>query len=254
MASAEPLTACTDPNLVPSRLDEEPAHDFSVVVVSGGWPEDLERLAASLARGCAGQDYELVVVANAAPALAEAAAHLAAEGAVPVRGLRFTQHVGYAAAANAGIAQALGRTVVLALTSVEATGDFLEPLAGELAASAVGVAGPWGLTTRDLRTFEEQTSGPVHAMQGYCMAFRRADLARVGLLDPGYKFYRNADIDWSLRWLDHGFEIRALDLPLLRHVHREWEELEPAQREKKSRDNFARLLRRWRDRTDLVGP
>src|SRR5205823_2501462 len=201
----------------PSRLDEEPAHDFSVVVVSGGWPEDLERLAASLARGCAGQDYELVVVANAAPALAEAAAHLAAEGAVPVRGLRFTQHVGYAA-------------------------------------SAVGVAGPWGLTTRDLRTFEEQTSGPVHAMQGYCMAFRRADLARVGLLDPGYKFYRNADIDWSLRWLDHGFEIRALDLPLLRHVHREWEELEPAQREKKSRDNFARLLRRWRDRTDLVGP
>ncbi|HEY8201737.1 MAG TPA: glycosyltransferase, partial [Actinomycetota bacterium] len=194
MAAAEPLTACTDPNRVPSRLDEETVHDFSVVVSSGGWPDDLERLAASLARGCGGQDYELVVVANAAPALAETAARLAAEGAWPVRGLRFTQRVGYAAAANAGIGQTLGRTVVLALTSVEATGDFLEPLAGELAAPAVGVAGPWGLTTRDLRTFEEQTSGKVHAMQGYCMAFRRADLATVGLLDPAYKFYRNADI------------------------------------------------------------
>lgn len=240
------LQTCTDPNLVPSRLDEEPFHDFSVVVVSGGWPQDLERLAASLARECAGSDHELVVVANAAPDLAEAASRTGA------RGLRFTQRVGWSAAANAGIAQSLGRTVVLALTSVEATGDFLQPLAGALADPGLGLAGPWGLTTGDLRTFEEETAGPVHAMQGYCMAFRRADLATVGLLDPAYKFYRNADIDWSLHWLDHGFGIRALGLPLRRHAHREWEELDPAQREKKSRDNFARLLRRWRDRTDLL--
>jgi GT2 family glycosyltransferase len=243
---APALEACTDPNRIPSRLDEAPACDVSVVVATGGWPEDLERLAASLARECGGTDHELVVVANASPEVAEAADRLGA------RGVQFTQRVGWAAAANAGISQSLGRTVVLALTCVEAAGDFLQPLGAALADPAVGLAGPWGLTTRDLRTFEEQTTGAVHAMQGYCMAFRRADLRTVGLLDPAYKFYRNADIDWSLRWLDRGFGVRALGVPLRRHAHREWEELDPAQREKKSRDNFARLLRRWRDRTDLV--
>ena len=240
------LEACTDPNRISSRLGEEPVRDVSVVAVSGGWPRDLERLAASLTRECRKTDHELVVVANASSEVAEAAAELGA------RGLSFTQRVGWAAAANAGIGQSLGRTVVLALTCVEATGDFLQPLGHALEDPAVGLAGPWGLTTQDLRTFEEQTTGAAHAMQGYCMAFRRADLAAVGLLDPAYKFYRNADIDWSLHWLDRGFGIRALYVPLRRHAHREWEELDPAQREKKSRDNFARLLRRWRERTDLL--
>jgi GT2 family glycosyltransferase len=245
------VIAASDPNLVPPRLAEEPERAFSVVVVSAGWPEDLERLAASLDRDCAATDHELVVVANHAPALAATADRLAAEGA-PVRGVHFMQHVGFSAAANAGVGQSLGSTVVLALTSVEATGDFLTPLAEALADPAVGLAGPWGLTTTDLRTFEEATEGPVQAMQAYCMAFRRSDAVTVGLFDTGFKFYRNADIDWSLRWLDNGFTIRALDLPLRRHAHREWEDLDEAQREKKSRDNFARLLRHWHDRSDLV--
>jgi GT2 family glycosyltransferase len=249
MPALEPFA---DPHRVPSRLGEPPSRAFSVVVVSAGWPADLERLAASLARYCDGTDYELVVVANASPALA-AAAQALAEGGAPVRGLAFTQHVGWAAAANAGITQSAGRIVVLALTSVEASGDFLTPLAGALADEAVGLAGPWGLRTADLRTFEECTAGTAHAVQGYCMAFRRADVGRVGLIDPGYKFYRNADIDWSFQWLDHGFSLRTLNLSLWRHEHREWEELEAAQRERKSRDNFARFLRRWRDRQDLAG-
>jgi GT2 family glycosyltransferase len=245
------LSPFADPNLVPSRLEEEPTRAFSIVVVSAGWPEDLDRLVASLARHCSDIDHELVVVSNAAPALAATAEGLAEAGA-PLRGLNFTQRVGYAAAANAGITQSAGRTVLLGLTSIEANGDFLSPLARSLDDPAVGLAGPWGLRTTDLRSFEECTEGEAHAIQGYCMGFRRSALGAVGLLDTGYKFYRNADIDWSFQWLDHGFTVRTLNLPLWRHAHREWEDLEASQREKKSRDNFARFLRRWRDRQDLV--
>jgi len=39
---------------------------------------------------------------------------------------------------------------------------------------------------------------------------------------------------------------------LERHAHREWEALGDHERERKSRDNFARVLRSWRDRTDLL--
>ncbi|MGH2688453.1 MAG: glycosyltransferase family 2 protein [Actinomycetota bacterium] len=248
MPALEPFA---DPHRVPSLLAEPASRAFSVVVVSAGWPADLERLAASLGRHCAGADYELVVVSIASPDLAAAAEALAAAGG-PVRGLAFTQRVGWAAAANAGITQSAGTIVVLGLTSIEASGDFLTPLAGALADEAVGLVGPWGLRTADLRSFEECTEGPAHAVQWYCMAFRRADVARVGLIDPGYKFYRNADIDWSFQWLDHGFSLRTLNLSLWRHEHREWDELEASQRDRKSRDNFSRFLRRWRDRKDLA--
>jgi GT2 family glycosyltransferase len=246
------LEPFADPHRVPSRLAEPASRTFSIVVVSAGWPEDLERLAASLGRHCAGADYELVVVSNASPRLAAAADALAEAGA-PVRGIAFTQRVGWAAAANAGITQSAGRVVVLGLTSIEPSGDFLTPLAGALDDEAVGLVGPWGLRTGDLRSFEECATGPVDAVQAYCMAFRRDDVAGVGLIDTGNRFYRNVDIDWSFQWRDQGFGLRTVDVPLWRHQHREWEELETEQRDRKSRDNFSRFLRRWRDRTDLAG-
>jgi cysteinyl-tRNA synthetase len=84
------------------------------------------------------------------------------------------------------------------------------------------------------------------------MAFRREDVTAGLLFDPKFKFYRNADIDFSLRWRAAGHRLVAAALPLERHTHREWAALGEQERERKSRDNFARLLRSWRDRTDLL--
>ena len=240
-----------DPNQVPSRLDEAPSLEFSILTLSSGWPEDLERLVTSLAATSAGQSFEVVAAANASPAVEATIRELAAAG-LPVRGLLFSQRVGFGPARNAGIRQAMGRIVVVADTSVEPVGDALAPLAGLLADPGVGMAGKWGLVSEDLRSFEEATSGDVDALQAYWMAFRRPGPDSDLLFDPKFKFYRNADIDYSLRWRAEGLRLVAADLPLTRHVHREWEALTGDERERKSRDNFARLLRTWRDRTDLL--
>jgi len=240
-----------DPNRVPSLLEEPPACEFSVLTLNEGWPEDLERFAASLAATSPGASYELLAASNASPDVEAAVRGLAARDG-RVRGLFFSQHVGFGAARNAGILQARGRIVIVADTSIEATGDFLSPLAAALAKPSIGMAGNWGLLSGDLRTFHETTEGEVDALQAYCMAFRRADAGAVGLFDPRFKFYRNADIDYSLRWRSKGFRLVATPLPLTRHTHREWESIGEDERERKSRDNFARLLRSWRDRTDLL--
>jgi GT2 family glycosyltransferase len=240
-----------DPNRVPSRLEESASCAFSVLTLNGGWPEDLQRFATSLAATSAGSDYEVLAVSNASPDVEAAIRGLAVADA-RVRGLFFTQHVGFGAARNASIIQARGSVVVVVDTSVEATGDFLSPLAAALADPSVGLAGKWGLRSTDLRSFHEALEGEVDAVQAYCMAFRRADAGAVGLFDPKFTFYRNADIDWSLRWRSRGFRLVATPLPLTRHAHREWESTGEKERERRSRDNFARLLRNWRDRTDLL--
>ena len=246
-----PILAISDPNLLAPRLEEPAGCAVSVVTLNAGWPEDLRRLAAALAATSPAVDYELLATSNASDAVAAAIEELAAADD-RVRGLAFTQHVGFGAARTAALGQARGRVVVVADTSVEPTGDALSPLAALLDDPNVGLAGRWGLRSGDLREFTEVTTGEVDALQAYWMACRRADLARVGGFDPKFKFYRNADIDWSLRWRAAGYRLVAAELPLERHAHREWEALSPAERDRKSRDNFARLLRTWRDRTDLL--
>ena len=249
------LLTVSDPNHVPSRLVEAPACDFSVLTLNAGWPEDLERFAAALARtgpgAGPGADYELIAASNASAAVEGAIRSLAAADG-RVRGLKFSQRVGFGAARNAGILQARGRIVVVADTSVEPLGDVLGPTAAILADPAVGMTGPWGLLSADLRSFEEATDGEVDALQAYWLAFRRSDARPELFFDPKFTFYRNADIDVSLRWRAAGHRLVAAPIPLERHTHREWEALGDIERERKSRDNFARMLRSWRERTDLL--
>jgi cysteinyl-tRNA synthetase len=248
---AERFIKLADPHLAPSVLEAAPEREFSIVVFSAGWPEDMRRLITSLQKHCADHDYEVITVSNHSDELEEAVRDLASADE-RVRGIFFSQHVGYGGGVNAGIVQSLGKVVVVVDSSVEATGDFLEPIGRALEDPAVGLAGPWGLISPDLRHFDEETEGEVDAMQAYCMGFRRSDLSAVGLFDGKFKFYRNADVDYSMRWRDKGLRIMALPLPLTRHAHREWEALTEPDREKKSHDNFARFLRTWRDRQDLL--
>jgi cysteinyl-tRNA synthetase len=137
---------------------------------------------------------------------------------------------------------------------VELTGDAVTPLLRALDDPAVAVAGPFGV--RGLGTMKEfaASEGPeVDAIEGYCMAFRRADALAAGGFDPRFRFYRIADLDFSFRLRDRGGKALVVPgLPVVKHDHRLWESTEPAERERLSRRNMYRFLDRWRDRDDLL--
>ena len=111
-----------------------------------------------------------------------------------------------------------------------------------------------GLSTDDLQHFHEETeSGDADAMQAYCMAFRRETVNTVGLMREAFRFYRNLDIDYCFQYKDKGYRIFAdSTLPMVRHEHRLWTELEENQRDELSRKNFGRFLKRWGNRPDLL--
>jgi len=240
---------------VPARFDEAAVGVASVVLIATDWPEDLERSLAALRETCP-PGTSVVVVADA-PSDDQAASLDALPASQATEVVWTSQRLGQGAATNIGIRCATGPVVVLMDTSVEPTGDVVTPLVRALDDPTVAVAGGWGLTSDDLRTFEDAPPGDVDAIEGYLMAFRRSDAAERGPVDERFRFYRNLDIWWSLVLRDEGPEgspRRAVrvDVPATRHEHRGWASLPEEERTRQSKRNFYRIIDRFGSRRDLL--
>ena len=154
----------------------------------------------------------------------------------------FADHnMGFAAGRNATMRASRGRYIVLMDTSIEVDGDIWQPLAQTLADSNMGVVGPYGLVTDDLREFREAAGPDVDAIEGYLMAFRRALLPEVGCIDERFRFYRLVDIHYSFFFKTSGY--RVLTTPLVaerivKHPHREWYSLSEEEQATKSKKNY----------------
>ena len=248
---------------VPSRLAEPDSAVATVILLATDQPADLARTLAAL-RAYAPAATEVVIVADGASPEQEAAL-LAADGPAaagigggPVQIAWTSQPLGHAAGLNIGLHRAGGQVVILLDTSVEPTGDLVSQLVQALHDRSVAVAGPWGITSDDLRHFVEAPPGEVDAIEAYALAFRRADLIERGLLDEHFRFYRNLDIWWSLVLRDEGLgrpprrAIRIADPAAVRHEHRGYRSLEPAERDRLSKRNFYRIIDRFGARRDLL--
>lgn len=236
----------------PQRLGDNLAspdeRDASFVALLEGWIEDLERLHASLARHLRAWDWQLVVV-DIQPDDAVSARAAALEHVVH---LPLRDPMGWAAARNLGLRQATGRLVCVTDTSVELTGDALAGVDTALADPSIGLVGRWGVATRNGFDFESSDGPDVDGVEAYFMALRRGDLHRTGLFDSKFKWYRNADIDFTFRVRDAGLRtVVDAALPLERHEHRRWATTPEPEREEMSRKNFFRFRDHWGERTDL---
>ena len=120
----------------------------------------------------------------------------------------------------------------------------------------MGIVGRWGLTSNDLRHFSEtEESGDAIAIQAYFVAFPRRILRKIGLLDERYRFYRHLDLDLSLSVRGIGYQLLVdTDLPLVRHEHGEWMRTPQEERERLSKRNFYRFLKKWGERADMLIP
>ena len=241
---------------VPSRFEAASVGVATIVVIATDWPDDLARTLTAL-RGHAPEGLSVVIVADA-PSDEQAAALDAMTEDDATEIVWTSARLGHGAATNIGLRRASGPCVVLLDTSLEPTGDFVTPLVAALDDPQVAVAGGWGIVSNDLRTFEDAPAGDVDAIEGYCMAFRRADAAARGPLDERFRFYRNLDIWWSLVLRDEGEgepprrAVRLDGLPIERHEHRGYTSLTVEERDRQSKRNFYRIIDRFGSRRDLL--
>jgi cysteinyl-tRNA synthetase len=230
---------------VPSRL-EEPAHyGFSINLIAHNSRDDLQRCVESIARHAGEQSIELVIVDNGSTDdTLDYLKVIHREGkanGLPAQVLFADHDMGFAAGRNATFRSSLGEIVVMIDTSIEIAGDIWTPIAQLLADPTVGIVGPYGLVTTDLKEFAESRGPDVDAMEGYLMAFRRSALLEVGPADEKFRFYRLMDIDYSFEFKKAGFRVvvspEVADR-VVKHPHREWYSLLEEEQTAKSKKNF----------------
>jgi cysteinyl-tRNA synthetase len=243
-ASGPPVVRRILPGEVGSVLDRPPSAGTSILWLTDGWAEDVARGIASFQRHRGGAGIQHIVV--------DADESEPRRWADEVELVALDRDPGFGACRNVALRRARGEVVVVADGSVEAVGDALSPLRRALDDRSVGVAGPFGLITEDLRTFREVEGPDVDAIEGYLMAFRRDVLARLGGFDEGFRFYRMADVELSFRIKESGLRAMVVPVAVTRHEHRAWATTRPDERDRLSKRNFSRFLARFRGRADLL--
>jgi GT2 family glycosyltransferase len=234
---AAPPYGTLAPDAAAPRWDEPDRYEASVVVHVAGWAGDVAR--------------EVLLVEDGAGEATGRALEDLARDDPHVRVLHLDPAVGFGAAMNLAMGQALGRVLVWLDPHVEATGDLLGPLLAALAEPGAGLAGGWGVTTTTMLEFEADDGPEVDAIEGYLLAVPRALAAQVGV-DPKDRYYRNADLDYSFAVRALGYRATRVPVPATRHRHRGFHDTDPRERDRASKKNYDRFLGRWKTRTDLL--
>jgi Glycosyl transferase family 2 len=232
------------PGDVVSVLDDAPDVDATVHWVNEGWPEDIERAIAAFRANEGGRSVQYVV--------ADVTDRDPAGWPEGVEVVWLEEGIGWGAARNAGLRRTRGRTVLVVDGSIEPTGDVFGPLESALQDPGVGLCGPFGIVTRDLREFDEAKDGDVDAIEGYLMALRHETLLAAGMFDEKFRWYRTADIEYSFRVKELDRRATVVEVPVTKHEHRVWIDTPQQQRDSWSKKNFYRFLDRFRDRWDLL--
>ncbi len=263
----EEFTVISSSNDVRDNTQLPDLYEFSINLLAHNSREDLERCIKSICQHANDQHIELVIIENGSTDDTLAyLQQLAREGdlqgdkgndgqRIGVNVLFADHNIGFAAGRNATMRASRGRFIVLMDTSIEVKGDIWGPLVDALADRSVGVAGPYGLMTDDLREFREAQGSDVDAIEAYLMAFRRELLPEVGWVDEKFRFYRLMDIFFSFFFKTAGY--RVVTTPLVaerieKHAHREWYSLSEEERATKSKKNYDIFRARWHHGESLL--
>ena len=133
-------------------------------------------------------------------------------------------------------------------------GDAITPTLEKLESGYQGVGWRGGLVNLDddWRSVDDRSSGEVDVLFSYFMAIDREFAIKAGGANSSATYYRNADIELSLALRAAGGKLWQLDLPLEQGRHHGYHDVDPSYREKKSKENYNRILEKFRGRTDIL--
>jgi hypothetical protein len=164
---------------------------------------------------------------------------------------------GWGEAVNALMKNVESKYVIVMDPSTTLTADAISPVLTELNKSefvAVGWKGGLVNLADDWRSTEDKGDGEVDVLFSYFMAVDRVAALEVGGFNARAIYYRNADIEFSLK-LRHGTgRLLQLQLPLEQGRHHGYHDADPAYREVQSKKNYDRILERFRGKEAILSP
>jgi len=171
--------------------------------------------------------------------------------------LAITENFGWGENANALLKNITSKYLVIMDPSTRFTGDAMSPVLAELSKgeySAVGWRGGLVNTEDEWRSVDDKGAGEVDVLFSYFMAFNCADATNAGGFNNRAIYYRNADIEFSLRLRHANGRLLQMDLPLEQARHHGYYDTEESFREVQSKKNYDRILERFRGKSAILSP
>ena len=159
--------------------------------------------------------------------------------------------------ANVFLEKVQSKYVIIMDPSTRFTGDAVKLVVAELEKGeyvAVGWRGGLVNTDDEWRSIDDKGPGEVDVLFSYFMAFNRLAMIEVGGFNPRALYYRNADIEYSLKIRQAGGKLLQLELPLTQERHHGYHDVDPEYREMQSKKNYDRILDKYRGKSAILSP
>lgn len=167
------------------------------------------------------------------------------------------ENFGWGESANSLLKAISTKYVLLMDPSTRFTGDAITPVLESLKAgtyAAVGWRGGLVNIADDWRSVDDKGEGEVDVLFGYFIALNREEALEAGGFNSRAIFYRNADIEFSLKLRHAGGRLLQMELPLEQARHHGYYDSDPEFREVQSKKNYDRILERFRGKSAILSP
>ncbi len=242
---------------LPDRSSVAAKQRCVIGILVDGWPDDVRECLTALIAHAPQHPIAVIDLGNVDGA-GEVADEFANSEAVTVFHIaQDLKTAGWSVSRNALIKAIPAEVHVIMDLSTILTGDAISPLVDAIKDDVV-LSGWRGVNVNleeDWRSFDDAMPGEVDAVLSYLMAVSR-EAALKTPIDVKSRFYRNADLEWSLTLRNAGGKVvmPMAELPCHQTRHHGYHDSEPEYRDFESKKTYNRLLKSFRGNTSFLAP
>ena len=229
-------------------------HEFSasIVLIADGFLEDASTSIEAIKK-FAPDNCAIILIISGEPDMGNIDQQLDARTFI----VQIQAGVGWGEAANAALKFAPSPYVIIMDPSTILTGDAITLALSQLADgefSAVGWRGGLVNVEDEWRSVDDKGPGEVDVLFSYFLALNREHAIGCGGFNNRAIYYRNADIEFSLKLRQSQGRLLQVDLPLEQARHHGYYDADPKYRDEQSKKNYDRILERFRGKKDILVP
>lgn len=171
--------------------------------------------------------------------------------------VQIKENFGWGENANALLKNITSKFIIIMDPSTRFVGDAITPVLAQLQLgeyNAVGWRGGLVNTDDEWRTVDDKGPGEVDVLFSYFMALNREDAINAGGFNNRALYYRNADMEFSLKLRQSNGRLLQMELPLEQARHHGYYDTDPEYRDLQSKKNYDRILERYRGKNAILSP
>jgi hypothetical protein len=222
--------------------------DIAITMIIDGFTADASETVRTIK---AHTDTPIIALVSGDPA------ELVEEIDLQFQAISITENFGWGENANALLKNISSKFLVIMDPSTRFTGNAMSLVSAELSKgeySAIGWRGGLVNTEDEWRSVDDKGAGEVDVLFSYFLALNIADATNAGGFNNRAIYYRNADIEFSLRLRQANGRLLQMDLPLEQARHHGYYDADEEFREIQSKKNYDRILERFRGKNTILSP